>query len=317
MLPTGSLLALAAPVVALLLFGSFSCNIVADESHLQDPDTEGATQDDFDGDVDSVPDTSPDSAQDPPPFHPADLEGLSLSFDADHDESVMRSSDGLVHSWRDLSGDDNHAYQAVDRHMPIYRADGQAGRAVLDFDGSYLTTSDVLQLRATGQGYTIFAVASNTVEDGDGRGGILLGNYRRPHSNFSIELHNDRKLRHWWDRRQEFGDPADENRGDAIFDVPRPDPDTFAILTFFLDASQQTVGAAVNGEFADSLPDDGFHYEVQRPLRIGADYREQNLPTAWQGSMAELLVYDRLLDASEMEEIHHHLSQKWEIPLTD
>ena len=325
MLPTRHLVARAAPVLALLLFGTFGCNIIDNEPLQQVPDTEVPAQDVFDGDIDSdldaELDSAPDSAEDPTPFHPTDLEGLSLFFDADHDESLMISSEGLVHLWQDLSGGHNHAYQAIDRLMPVYRAEGQAGRTVLDFDGSYLTTSEVLQLRATDQGYTIFAVASNTVEDdaggSEGRGGILLGNYRRPHSNFSVELHHDRKLRHWWDRRQDFDDPADGNHGDAIFDAPRPAQDTFAILTFFLDPSEHTVGAAVDGEFADSLPDDGFVYEVQRPLRIGADYREQNLPTAWKGSMGEILVYQRLLNDSEMEEIHQYLSQKWEIPLVE
>lgn len=329
MLPTHHLLRRAAPLLALLFVSAFGCNIIDDETQQHVDDAASPAQDVSDGDVyteldstpDSTPDTAPDSSEDPPPFDPTDLEGLSLFFDAGDEESLMMSSQGLVHKWRDLSGDDNHAYQAIDRLMPVYRAEGQAGRAVLDFDQSYLTTSELLQLRATDTGYTVFAVASNRVADDtggtEGRGGVLLGNYRRLHPNFSIELHHDRKLRHWWDRREEFDDPADENRGDAIFDAPRPDRDTFAILTFFLDASEQLVGAAVDGEFAEPLPDDGFVYEVQRPLRIGADYREQNLPPSWKGSIGEILVYDRLLSDAEMEELHQYLAQKWEIPLAD
>lgn len=319
MLPTRPQLLCAALLCSLLFGGPFGC-LPAGEAPAEDRLNADAYSE-LDSGLDSAPDSAPDSANNPPPFHPTDLDGLALLFDADSEASLEMTSQGLVYQWRDLSGGDNHAYQAIDRHMPVYRAGSQAGRTALEFDGSYLTTSEVLQLRSTGQGYTVFAVASNTVADDadgtEGRGGILLGNYRRPHSNFSVELHHARKLRHWWDRREEFGDPADENRGDAIFDTPRPDQDTFAILTFFLDASEHTVGAAVDGEFAESLPDDGFVYEVQRPLRIGADYREQNLPTAWNGSIGEILVYHRLLSESEMEEVHQYLSLKWEIPLVE
>ncbi len=270
-------------------------------------------------DVSDEPDVSNEPDVLEQPFAPTDVPGLSLYFDAGQSESLTTSPEGLVSVWRDLSGHENHAYQSSDRLMPVYRESGQAGRGVLEFDGSYLTTSDPIQLRATEQGYTIFAVALSTVADGvegnEGRTGILIGNYRRPHASFAVELHHDRRLRHWWDRREDFDDVADGNRGDAIFEEPRPAQDAFAMLTFSLDTTAQTVSAAVDGEFAEPLPDDGFVYEVERPLRIGADYREQNLPTAWKGSIGALLVYDRLLSEAEMGQVHQYLSQKWDVPL--
>ncbi len=309
------------PVFAFLLWSVTACDL-GDEPPSQDvPDAESGVEVVSVADIgESDADPEPGDVNGlPPAFHPLDLGGLALYFDADHDASLLRASDGRVSMWRDLSGRENHAYQAVDRLMPVYRSGVQGGRAALDFDRSYLTTSDVLQLRATGDGYTVFAVASNRVADGaggdEGRGGVLLGNFRRPHSSFAVELHHDRRLRHWWDRRQEFGDPADENRGDAIFEEPRPEQGAFAILTFFLDASEERAGAAVNGEFAEPLPEDGFVYDVERPLRLGADYREQPLPTSWKGEVGEILVYERLLSPSEMSEVQEFLSEKWGIPL--
>jgi hypothetical protein len=281
-------------------------------------DLDGAPGDDGAAhDADPGDGTTPDAGSS---FPPGDLAGLALWLDADDDETITLAPEGRVGVWNDKSGRGNHAYQGSDRLMPVRLEGRQAGRATLGFDGSYLTTSELIQLRAARAGYTVIAVAANTVADGvegdEGRGGILIGNFGLPEPNVGIELHRDRELRHWWDRRDGLGQPADGNRGDAFLGEPRPAQGSHAILLFYLDADRGVVGGGIDGVRAAEQPDDGFAYEVRRPLRIGADYRETNLPVAWKGELAEILVFERMLAQDELDALHAYLAAKWNIPLS-
>ena len=254
-----------------------------------------------------------------PTFHADAFPELALWLDADDDDTLTLTAGGRVAVWNDKSNRENHAYQGTERLMPAFAPNARAGRAAVQFDGSYLTTSDLIQLRATLAGYTVFAVAKNTVADGvegtAGRGGILLGSFGRTEPNVGIELHHDRRLRHWWDRRDGHDQPADGNRGDAIVAEPRPARGAYAMLLFTLDAEAGLAGGGVDGVLGDEQPDDGPTYEVRTPLRVGADYREGPLSVAWEGAIAEILVFERLLSADELAELQAYLSRKWNIPV--
>ena len=274
-----------------------------------------------DGSAAEESDASPHDAgggSDAPSFRADDYLELALWLDAADDDTITEVQHGRVAVWNDKSGRGNHAYQGSDRLMPTRVANARAERATLRFDGAYLTTSDPIQLRANSAGYTVFAVAMNTVADGvedsAERGGIILGSFGRSEPNVGIELHHDRRLRHWWDRRDGPDQPADGNRGDAILAEPRPDEGAYAILLFTLDAERGLAGGGVDGAFAEE-PDTGPPYEVRTPLRIGADYREQPLSVAFRGELAEIMVFERLLSADDIATVHAYLSHKWEIAL--
>ena len=252
-------------------------------------------------------------------FDPSAFPGTRLWLDADDASSFTLVADDRVSAWWDKSGRDNHAYQGLDSLMPQRVEGARAGRATVRFDDAYVTTSDVVQLREKDAGYTVFGVVMNTTEDGisgnEGRGGILLGNFGDNTPNVGIELHEDRVLRQWWDVRDQPGLPSAGNTGDVRFPDPRPEQSAFAILLFYRDGAAAKLGAAVDGELATELDDEGPLLSVTSPFRIGADYRPSPLAVSWNGDIAELLVFDRLLDADERLRLHEYLADKWSIAL--
>jgi hypothetical protein len=250
-------------------------------------------------------------------FSPDGFPNTQLWFDAD-DASTFTLVEDRVASWRDKSGNDNHAFQAINDLRPVL-AGGPSGRAAVHFDDAFLTTTDTLQLREQGDGYTLIAVAMNTTPDGvtgnAGRGGILLGNYGTDTPNVAFELHEDRVLRQWWDTRDQSGLPAAEHTGDMKFPAPRPAQGAYAILYFYLDADRRKVGAGVDGALATEIDDEGPTFSVTMPFRIGGDYRASPLPVSWNGDIAELLLFDRVMSEDERDRLHDYLSTKWDIPV--
>jgi hypothetical protein len=263
----------------------------------------------------SAPSAAVDTVTD---FNPSAFVETQFWFDAD-DPSTFTLVEDDVAAWEDKSGRDNHAYQAIAGQRPTRVSRGHAGRAVVRFDDAFLTTTDIVQLREGRAGYTVVGVVMNTMEDGisgnDGRGGILLGNYGTDQPNLSVELHQDRELRHWWDTRSEPGLPAEDNTGDVRFSSPRPSQNEYVIVVFYRDAVAGTFGAGVNGVLAAELVDEGPSFAVQMPFRIGGDYRASPLDVSYNGDIAELLIFDRLLSPDDRARLHAYLSFKWDIPL--
>jgi hypothetical protein len=253
-------------------------------------------------------------------FSPMAFSGTRLWLDADDASTFTLVSGDRVSVWRDKSGLDNHAYQGIDALMPIRVPGVRNDRESVRFDDAYLTTSDVVQLRETDAGYTVFAVVMNTKGDGiegnEGRGGVLLGNFGDDSPNVAIELHQDRQLRHWWDVRDEPGLPAAGNTGDVRFPSPTPAQSTYAILLFYRDGVAARFGGAVDGISATEVEDDGPNLTVSLPFRVGGDYRASPLPVSWNGDVAELIIFDRLLSVDERARIHEQLSFKWAIALS-
>jgi hypothetical protein len=251
-------------------------------------------------------------------FTPSAFSNTRLWFDAD-DSSTFIVVSGGVSAWDDKSGTSNHAQQDTASLRPTRVSGMLNGRAVVRFDDSYLTTSELIQLRRGSSGYTVMVVAMNTVADGlsgnPGRGGILLGNHQVDKPNISLELHENRQLRHYWDTRNEPGLPAAGNSGDALFLSPTPKQNEFSILIFYRDAGAAKFGGGVNGILAAELDDAGPNLTISMPFRIGGDYRSSPLTVSWNGDIAEILAFDRLLSLQERARLHAYLSYKWGIPL--
>jgi hypothetical protein len=252
-------------------------------------------------------------------FNPDAFSNTQIWLDADDPSTFTLVADDRVSAWRDKSGLDNHAYQGIDGIMPTRASNARNGRAVVRFDDAYVTTSEVVQLRETDAGYTVFAVVKNTTADGltgnEGRGGILLGNFGDNTPNASVELHEDRQPRHWWDIRDESGLPSAGNTGEARFASPTPAVDEYAILHFYRNGSTHKFGVAVDGALATEIDDEGPNLTVSEPFRIGADYRADPLAVSWNGDIAELLLFDRLLTPEERTRLQDYLSYKWDIAI--
>jgi hypothetical protein len=251
-------------------------------------------------------------------FSPSAFTNTQFWFDAD-DASTFTLVEDRVASWRDKSGNENNAFQAIDSLRPTRVNQAHGDRATVRFDDAYLTTTDIVQLRERDDGYTIIAVVMNTKADGitgtDGRGGVLLGNFGSSQPNVAVELHEDRELRQWWDTRDEPGLPAADHTGDARFPSPRPAANTYAIVLFYRDAAARKFGGGVDGVLAAELEDEGPNLTVAMPFRIGGDYRASPLPVSWNGDIAEMLVFDRLLSSDERDRLHDYMSFKWSVAL--
>lgn len=110
---------------------------------------------------------------------PNQIPGLQLWLAADKIQSSdltqvrVSGASAFVKSWRDQSGNNNHAVQANDSQQPLYLASAVNGKSALRFDGA----NDALALTralATND-FTLFAVFRTTVEheiDGESPVGV-------------------------------------------------------------------------------------------------------------------------------------------------
>lgn len=247
-------------------------------------------------------------------FSPASLSGLQLWLDADDAASLTLVS-GAVSQWGDKSGKANHATQGTAAARPTVLANILNGKPVVRFDGSddslSLATAGALAITRNKPGVTLIALHRLTASYISGTG--------RPVIYMSIGTSD--RARAVLVRSFSFANGAATGGRRLDADAyQEADSGTNHGMSWLLqvglfDHVNATATNVINGTTSG----------VKNPFQTAgntSDTSSQVATIAAQGTVytacdiAEILVYDRVLSASERQQLEQHLSQKWAITLT-
>jgi len=229
---------------------------------------------------------------------PSDIGNLQLWLDA-ADTSTITESSGLVSQWDDKSGQGNDAVQGTGANQPTTNANTQNGKNVIDFDGStdFMSIADSASISLTGD-CTFFFTGNLTDTTGTAR------NFIAKDANAAYRL-----------RVTETGDLSWILLNDGV----SSEADTSSSAVIFGASAILTTAVAIGGTI--SFRNNGTSIgtatttkasiaDTAGALLIGSiDGASEN----WLGNMSEILIYDRLLSASEIESVETYLLGKWGI----
>ena len=196
-----------------------------------------------------------------------------------------------VNQWKDKSGNNNHASQASSGSRPS-RSGLQNGRKSVIFDGinDSLSTSNSLNLSVT---HTIFAVASQTTGTEDA-GLVSIDN----------SLNNGLTLSNGSSYLAYFGD------GSKYASYGISASTSYIFTKVFKGTSSTTRQVYLNGTSATTT---GViaNSNASGVIRLGQQ------STYLNGTIAEVIIFNRELTAIEVKQVNTYLGQKWGISNTD
>lgn len=222
---------------------------------------------------------------------PDSIEGIVLWLDAD-DDTTLSLSGSNVTQWDDLSGNDNHATPLTTDVRPKSGTRTINSKNAIEFDGTdFLETPD-LELTE----YTEFIVfqADNVITDGASLTTAIMGGAGGKDTRYI------RRSDLWlWE--------------DGVQAIPSTNISTNGVYisTASHDATTLDAELRLNGE-SQGVVNRAMPTGGTTPYRIGAF--STNL--WYDGVIAEIIVYDRVLSAAEKQQVEAYLTAKWKAPLT-
>jgi hypothetical protein len=265
-----------------------------------------------------------------PEFSPASIEGLLLWLDADDAATVAQNSDGSgsvadddpVGYWGDKSGNGIHATQTTNNNRPAAKASLWNGRQALLFDGS----NDVLETAVSIDAETTRDLTMCIVADVSAGNGNFLALKRDNGDDYLTGLALDYGLYGGSALAITFASGAGSTVADyADRWVEFSDESTRFVAVWRLSGTAGTLEISINGvdvtgdiiSGSGSLAASDFLSTGSGLHRafIGArGWQPDNSPTRWHGGhIAEVVIYDSAISASNLTEIESHLMSKWGI----
>jgi hypothetical protein len=226
--------------------------------------------------------------------YPTDLpvkNGLVMWMDAADDTTFSYSSGTVVSQWRDKSGLNNHTSQATVLNQPS-RSTAQNSRKIVTFDGTNdsLSTSNSLDLSVT---HTIFAIASQTTGTEDA-GLVSINNSL----NNGLTLHNGSTYYGYYGDGSKYATSAITTSTSYIFTKVFKGTSSTTRQVYLNGTSATTTGVIANSD-------------ASGVIRLGQQ------STYLNGTIAEVIIFNRELTATELKQVHTYLGQKWGISNTD
>jgi hypothetical protein len=218
-------------------------------------------------------------------------DGLILWLDSSDDSSFSYSSGTLVSQWRDKSGLNNHANQSTAANQPT-RNSSTNSRKILTFDGTNdsLSTSISLDLSVT---HTIFAIASQTTGTEDA-GLVSINNSL----NNGLTLHNGSTYYAYYGDGGKYATSSITTSTTYIFTKVFKGTSSTTRQVYLNGTSATTTGVIANSD-------------ASGVIRLGQQ------STYLNGKIAEVIIFNRELTATELKQVHTYLGQKWGISNTD
>jgi hypothetical protein len=242
-------------------------------------------------------------------FQPTDLSGLKLWLDANDLDTLWQDSSQTtavsanndpVGAWEDKSGNNHDVSQATSGKRPTYKTGIQNGLPIIRFDG----TNDTLSRTITGN--AILATNAATIylamlQDGTKDINIILA-WDAPDNANRFRLFaafSDDKL---------YFDHGNSSSGGRI-SVAQPAGwnDVFHLVELFRDGTT-TAEIIVDGTtLVSSNMSDGLDTSGSYNFQIVLD------GGYFKGDLAEIVIYNRALTATERGQVESYLSDKWGI----
>jgi hypothetical protein len=219
-------------------------------------------------------------------FVPTDVTGCILWLDASNAGSITEAG-GAVSQWDDLSGVGNHATQGTGANQPTTGTRTQNGLNVIDFDGS--NDSLACAVSASDRTQSVFAVVLADSNPPAQRAFVgATGNFGRDIDTRDARLTVE---------RANVGILAQHGGATAAHSTPY-------IFSVILSATAAQLGQNATYE-SDSNSDTMGSVTTQ--IGRGAQ------ASAWDGWIAEVLIYDNTISDGDRDTIYTYLSDKWGI----
>lgn len=216
-------------------------------------------------------------------FDPSTLSGVTAWYDA----GGLNLADGApVASWPDRVGTGVNLSQATANKQPTFRTGMVGGRAAVRFDGS----DDVMSLASETDVKEVFVVMGNFVSNGDDQ--VLLGGLT---ADEAIKIRTSRELYAY-------------NGAEFLQSRAKVPQTGFRIFQFTSDGTSATLrgnGVTVAKTATSTVLTFG---------QVG-QYRNQTGPGFLGADVAEILLYNRVLNVVERKKVEQYLADKYGLPV--
>lgn len=242
------------------------------------------------------------------PFLPTS--GLALWLDASDSATVLNSgtpaTDGQsISQWSDKSGSNNHAIQSNPSNQPVLTTNILNGNPVVRFDGSSQYLTDTV-LGVDGS-HTVYIVAINR---GNGSG----DGYYPPLSYGGINVDEGWpfafKSNNTFASFPEYYKLGASGGLDNIFTYTNNTP---YLLGLPFDTVSQTWPVLVNGVSIATSTSNVFTSDGNNNILIGYQRDNSNVDRFFNGDIAEVLIYNRVLNDTERYAVETYLNNKYNI----
>jgi len=235
-------------------------------------------------------------AAQPSGFTPLQISGLAAWFDASV-PSGLTVTNGLVSVWDDLSGSNNSVAQKTKASQPAYTLAGINNLGSVTFANKpFLVGANTAFSTNLFNESSVFVVSSEANGAGSG----------------SVAWSGNGANAHWTLRLSQTGaSDFDFNNATAGKLLTGAIPNGPAVWTALGSVSAQTQILRKNGntQAADGGP--GATVSGQFPLALGATDIGGQITSRFNGSVGEIVMFDRLLAPSEAAEVEGYLACKW------
>lgn len=219
-----------------------------------------------------------------------DIPETNLALWLKADAIVGLNDDDLVSQWDDASGNSHHATQAVSDSKPTYKTNILNGKAVVRFNGDFLSGSGVL---SGSSAFTVFLVFARRGNYSNHRAPFSLGN-DNAHAGFcpAFSLVGSTSYNSWW---------AGNNGQVSVGTIAQ---DSFHYISVVYDGSTNTtyldgVALTPTNYSSSNLADS---YQVGR----GTDSNYYEIC-----DIAEIITYSSAKSSSDISDIHAYISDKY------
>ena len=225
---------------------------------------------------------------------PKGIDGLYAWFDANDSSTITKDSSNKVSKWTDKSGNSLGSnldlLQSSSSLQPTWTSGDKNGLTTLNFSGSYMKTDTSVSIPSESQPITYFFVAKT---GSSGERIIFDGSYG---SSSDYE-----------DWRQNIGKNGSNNWFvDGGATSTGASNTTWYYATAIFNGSSGQLN--LNGTTISSTLTTGT-----RKLRFGTmgTWSDGTSSQRWEGTIAEFIVYNRLLTSAEILEVETYLKDKW------
>ena len=231
-------------------------------------------------------------------FAPGQLGNLASWFDGADATSVVQSG-GAMSGWTDKSGSGNSLGQSVAANQPVFTSAGINGLSSVSFNGAaYMLGADAAFSSKLFNESTTFIV-SNQANSTQDTSLAWSGQYRvNPRWNLRLSEQNHTN----WDFNT-------YNSRTSVLDVPTGP----AIWSAGGSVSTHVQYLRKNGNVLGIGTGPAGPVSGNYPLAVGAMANATTVANQYVGQLGEMLVYNRLLSASESAQVEGYLACKWSL----
>jgi hypothetical protein len=263
----------------------------------------------LDRDADGTSDSSDVFPDDPTlqaiPNHsvqPPVTSGLKLWLDGKHpygDEISLSNGDDITY-WIDFSGNAHYFSELEPSKKPSFKNSAIGLQSAVYFDQDSLSINPGIVL---GSAYTVFAAYDTSGFGDDNEAGVRTLLSRGQQDGFRLSYIDESKLRLQL---------SENTSGGFQKDVQLSGYDSGQYFVG-IKSSGSNLDMHVNGTSVYTDTTATVAYPTGTSMNIGATETGSGIGDTWEGAIGDILIYDRALSDSEMQEISYFLSSRWEL----